>query len=413
MTQELSTLIEQDKQNVWHHLVQHRQYLNGEPPIYVKAKGCTLTDIHGREYLDAVSGGVWCVNVGYGRESIARTVYEQLLEMPYYALSAGNIPTIRLAGKINGLMPDRSRRIFFSNSGSEANEKAFKMARLYARLKTGKEKYKILYRHRDYHGTTLAALSATGQEERRMGFGPLVPGFEMVPESFCYRCPFDAAYPNCDLQCAHAVEKAILAAGPDSVTAFITEPITAGGGILVPVPEYFPTVQKICRKYDVLLIIDEVVCGFGRTGKWFGYQHFDVQPDMVTMAKGMASAYQPLSATAVSVEVFDQFLADPSDKFGYFRDISTYGGCAASCAASLENLRIIEEEKLLERVTDMGAYLLDKLRELEELPKVGQVRGRGLFAGVEFVNDKKTREPADESLVGRILALAAADGVLA
>ena len=412
MDTKLAALIEEDKQYLWHHLTQHKPYLAGEPPIYVKANGCTLTNIHGKEYLDAVSGGVWCVNVGYGRETMAKAVYDQMCEMPYYALSAGNVPAIKLAKKIVGMMPDRERRVYFSNSGSEANEKAFKLARLYGRVHLKKEKYKILYRHRDYHGTTLAALSATGQEERRMGFGPLVPGFEMVPESFCYRCPFGKSYPGCDLECATVVEKTILEQGPDSVAAFIVEPITAGGGILEPVKEYFPMVQQICRKYDVLLIMDEVVCGFGRTGKWFGHQHFDVQPDMVTMAKGMASSYLPLSATAVSNEIFSAFITDPADKFGYFRDISTYGGCAGGCAAGLENVRIIEEEKLLDRVRDMGDYLLGQLNELKSLPKVGDVRGRGLFAGVEFVEDKKTKAPVDETYVMKILGMAFNDGVL-
>jgi taurine-pyruvate aminotransferase len=412
MDKQYADLIEQDKAFMWHHLVQHKPYLAGEPPVYVKAKGCTLTNIHGKEYLDAVSGGVWCVNVGYGRESMAKAVYDQLCEMPYYALSAGNVPAIKLAKKIAEMLPERERKVFFSNSGSEANEKAFKMARLYGRVHLKKDKYKIIYRHRDYHGTTLAALSATGQEERRMGFGPLVPGFEMVPESFCYRCPFNKTYPGCDLECATVVEKTILEQGPDSVAAFIVEPITAGGGILEPVKEYFPKVQEICRKYDVLLIMDEVVCGFGRTGKWFGHQHFDVQPDIITMAKGMASSYLPLSATVAVNEVYNAFVTDPSDKFGYFRDISTYGGCAGSCAAGFENVRIIEEENLLQRVADMGDYLLDQLRTFEDMPKVGQVRGRGLFAGIEFVEDKKTKTPVDESFVGKVLAYAFNEGVL-
>ncbi len=404
--------IDTDKKFLWHHLVQHKAYLEGEPPIFVKGDGCTLTNIHGKEYLDAVSGGVWCVNVGYGRERIARAVYEQLQSMPYYALSAGNLPTIDLAQKVVELMPGAPRRAFFSNSGSEANEKAFKMSRLYARVKGHKNKTKILYRHRDYHGTTLAALSATGQEERRDGFGPLVPDFDMVPEAFCYRCPFGKTYPSCDLDCAKAVESKILEFGADRVAAFIVEPITAGGGIIEPVKEYFPMVQEICRKHDVLLIMDEVVCGFGRTGTWFGYQHFEVQPDIVTMAKGMASAYQAISATVTTNTIFDAFVTDPADKFGYFRDISTYGGCAGSSAAALENIRIIEEENLLDKVQKSGDYLFERLNELKDLPCVGDIRGKGLFAGIEFVKDKTTKEPVDESFVGAVLGHAFQNGIL-
>ena len=405
-------LIAEDKGYVWHHLAQHSAYLKGEPPIYVKADGCTVTNVHGKEFLDGASGGVWCVNIGYGHESMAKAVYKQLVEMPYYAQTAGNEPSIKLARVINEILQNGNHKIFYSSSGSEANEKAFKMARLYGRAHLKKEKYKILYRHRDYHGTTMAALSATGQEERRMGFGPMVPGFEMVPAPFCYRCPFDKSYPGCNIECATAVEKAILEAGPDSVAAFIVEPITAGGGVFEPVREYFPLVQQICRKYEVLLIMDEVVCGFGRTGKWFGYQHFDVQPDIITLAKGMASAYLPISATVARDELYQAFLADPSDKFHYFRDISTYGGCTAGCAAALENVRILKTENMVENSRVMGAYLLDSLRELESLPKVGQVRGRGLFAGVEFVEDKKTKQPVDDAFVGKLLAHAYQNGVL-
>lgn len=405
-------MIAKDKKYVWHHLVQHKPYLEGEPPIMVDGYGCTVVNIHGREFLDCVSGGVWCVNVGYGRQSIADAVHTQLSQMPYYAMSAGNIPAIELSEKIDSLMPEADRKVFYSNSGSEANEKAFKMARLYSRMESGSDKYKILYRHRDYHGTTLAALSATGQDERRMGFEPLVPGFEMVSECHCYRCPFGKTYPNCNIDCALALEEVILRNNPDSVAAFIVEPITAGGGILVPVPEYYPMVQKICEKNGVLLIMDEVVCGFGRTGTWFGYQHFDVNPDIVTMAKGMASAYQAVSATVVKNKIYDKFINDPGDKFKYFRDISTYGGCAGSSAAALENIRIIEEEALLSRVREMGSYLFDKLGELNGLDAVGDIRGQGLFAGIELVADKVTKEPAPEVSINQIAAYAMEQGVL-
>lgn len=399
------TYIDKDKKFVFHHLVQHHAYLKGEPPIWVSGKGLMLRNIHGEEFLDAVSGAVWCVNVGYGRDSIAEAVCEQLKRMPYYAMTAGNLPAIDLAEKLLEVMPGAKRKVYFSNSGSEANEKAFKLARLYGRMAFGTDKYKILYRHRDYHGTTLAALSATGQEERRMGFGPLVPGFVMAPEAHCYRCPFGETYGACDIRCARAVEDIILREGPETVCAFIVEPVTAGGGILEPPREYFPLVQEICRKHNVLLIMDEVVCGWGRTGEWFGYQHFGVQPDIVTMAKGMASAYQPISATVVKEDIYDAFLRDdPADAFHYFRDISTFGGCAGACAAALENMRIIKDENLLEAVRDLGAYLLGRLKELEALPHVGDARGKGLLAGVELVRDKASKEPVAESVMTRVVA---------
>lgn len=405
-------LIQKDRQNVWHHLTQHKVFETQEPTVIVEGKGCYIKDARGREFLDGLSGGVWCVNVGYGQDSIAEAVYEQLKKMPYYALSAGNPPAIQLAEKLVSLLPGTSKA-YISNSGSEANEKAFKMTRQYFRLKyPNKDKYKILYRYRDYHGTTIGALSATGQDERKMGFEPLVPGFYGVPAAYCYRCSFGKSYPGCNMECARALEDVIKQEGEDSVAAFIVEPITAGGGILVPQKEYFEVVQEICKKYEVLLIMDEVVCGFGRTGKWFGHQHFNVSPDIITMAKGMASSYMPISATVCKQHLYDQFLNDPADKFAYFRDISTYGGSAAAAAAALANIKLIEEQNMLERVVTMGEYLFERLRELEDLPMVGEIRGKGLFAGVELVKDKKTKAPVSEAYLGKVLGKVAAQGVL-
>ncbi|SHK67763.1 aminotransferase [Desulforamulus aeronauticus] len=405
-------LVEKDRQNLWHHLTQHKIFDSTEPTIIVEGKGCIIKDARGREFLDCVSGGVWCVNVGYGQESIAKAVYEQLKKMPYYALSAGNPPAIKLAEKLVSLLPGTAKS-YISNSGSEANEKAFKMSRQYFRLKyPNKDKYKIIYRHRDYHGTTFAALSATGQDERRMGFEPLVPGFVGIPAAYCYRCSFGKSYPGCNMECARALEDVILSEGPDTVAAFIVEPITAGGGILVPQAEYFQVIQEICQKYEVLLILDEVVCGFGRTGKWFGHQHFDVSPDMITMAKGMASSYMPISATVCKPHIFEQFINDPADTFAYFRDISTYGGSAGSCTAALENIKIIEEQNLVERVKEMGNYLLESLKELAGFPVVGEIRGKGLFAGIELVEDRSTKVPVSEAYMGKLLSIIASQGVL-
>ncbi|WP_028308998.1 aspartate aminotransferase family protein [Desulfitibacter alkalitolerans] len=405
-------LEQQDIEHLWHHLTQHSVFKDQAPPIMVEGKGCMLKDHTGREYLDAVSGGVWCVNVGYGRDSIAEAVYEQLKQMPYYALALGNIPTIKLAKKLTDLLP-RLQKVFLSNSGSEANEKAFKMSRQYFRLKyNDKDKYKIIYRNRDYHGTTIAALSATGQDERRAMYGPLVPGFVEIPHALCYRCHFGKTYPGCSLECAYALEETIKKEGPDTVAAYIVEPITAGGGIIVPVDEYFKIVQDICKKYEVLLIMDEVVNGFARTGTWFGHEHFEVDPDIVTMAKGMASSYLPISATMTKQEIFDQFVNEPTDKLAYFRDISTYGGCAGCAVAALENIKIIEGENLCERAREMGEYFIGALKELESFPMVGDIRGKGLFAGIELVEDKITKVPVSEAYLNKIVAGAKAEGVL-
>lgn len=409
---EAQELTMQDKKHLWHHLTQHRLFEAVEPMIVVEGKGLILKDHQGNEYLDAVSGGVWCVNVGYGRESIAKAVYDQLVVMPYYAMTFGNPPAIALAAKLSSLMPG-FQKSFFSNSGSEANEKAFKMARQYMRLKyPNKDRHKIIYRNRDYHGTTFAAVSASGQLERKAMYEPLLPGFIEIPHALCYRCHFGKTYPNCDIDCAKALEDTIKLEGEDTVGAVILEPVTAGGGIIVPVDEYFSVIAEICRKYEVLLIMDEVVNGFGRTGKWFGYQHFDITPDIITLAKGMASSYMAISATVTTSDVFNQFLGEPGDKLGYFRDISTYGGCAGGPAAALENIRIIEAENLCENSRVMGEYMLERLKELEGFEKVGEVRGKGLFAGIELVEDKKTKIPVSEAYIGKIVADAKSQGVL-
>lgn len=411
----VDAMVDGDKDHLWHHIKPHKCFESQEQMIIVGGKGLTLTDIRGREYLDATSGGVWCVNVGYGRESIADAVAAQLKQMAYYAGSYGTIPSIKLSGKLLELLPDMGK-VYFSNSGSEANEKSYKLIRQSSTIdKSRKGKYKILYRDRDYHGTTIAVLASSGQAERSKDFGPFPEGFVQIPHCLCYRCPFGKTYPSCDIQCARAVEEIVLKEDPDTVGGLIVEPITAGGGIIVPVPEYFPIIQEICKKYGIFLVIDEVVAGFGRTGTFFGFQHFDVDPDMVTMAKGMASAYEPLSATVVKQHIYDLFLNDPADpetRMHFFRDISTYGGCAGAMAASLENIRIMEAENLTENSRVMGDYLLDRLRELLDHPNVGDVRGKGLFCGVELVMDKQSKEPPAEAKVGAVLEAAKAEGVL-
>lgn len=405
-------IINEDRKNVWHHLVQHQPFEDSDPLIVVEGKGMRVRDAKGREYLDASSGGVWTVNVGYGRESIAKAVHDQLLTMCYFANTAGNVPGAQFAAKLIEKMPGMGR-VYYSNSGSEANEKAYKMVRQIAAIKSDGAKHKIIYRDRDYHGTTLGALSSTGQFERKNHYGPFVPGFVELANCCCYRCPFGKAYGSCGIECAHALEDTILREGPDTVGAVVLEPITAGGGVIPPVPEYFPIISEICSKYDVLLHLDEVVCGLGRTGKWFGYHHYDVTPDIVTMAKGVASGYAAISCTVTTESVFEKFKAEPSDRMNYFRDISTFGGCTGGPAAALENIRIIEQEGLLLNVQEMGVYLMERLHELKDKYQViGDVRGKGLFVGLELVKDRQTKEPVDESVPIRVAANCLSQGVL-
>jgi len=404
-------VIEADRAHVWHHLIQHKPYETIDPRIIVEGKGLRVWDIKGKEHVDAVSGAVWTVNVGYGRESIANAVRDQLVRMCYFAGAAGSIPGANFAQRLIEKMPGLSR-VYYANSGSEANEKAFKMVRQISHKHHGGKKSKILYRDRDYHGTTIACLSAGGQQERNAQYGPFTPGFVQVPHCLEYRASEDMAGDSYGVKAAEAIEAVILREGADTIGALCLEPITAGGGIITPPRGYWEKVQEICRKYEILLHIDEVVCGLGRTGTWFGYQQYGVQPDIVTMAKGVASGYAAISCCVTTEAVFDMF-KDDTDKMGYFRDISTFGGCTAGPVAALENMRIIEDEDLCGNSVRMGAYLKDKLHALmDKHACVGDVRGKGLFAGAELVADRATREPLDEKLVMAVVADCMAQGVI-
>lgn len=407
-----SAIIDSDKQHVWHHLGQHKVYEKIDPMVIVRGEGLRVWDIKGKEYLDAVSGAVWTVNVGYGRTEIADAVRDQLVQMNYFAQTAGNISGAQFAKKLIDKMPGMSR-VYYSNSGSEANEKAFKMVRQIAHKKYGGKKTKILYRDRDYHGTTIATLSASGQFERKNQYGPFVPDFVEVPHCCEYRAQIEASGEEYGVWAANEIEKVILAEGPETVGALCLEPVTAGGGVIEAPAGYWARVQEICHQYDVLLHIDEVVCGLGRTGEWFGYQHYNIQPDIVTMAKGVASGYAAISCTVTTEAVFEVFKEDDDPRMGYFRDISTFGGCTAGPAAALVNMQIIEDEKLLENTQVQGTYLFNKLSELMVKHSViGDVRGKGLLLGLELVKDRATKEPVDESVVMAIAGYCMANGLI-
>jgi taurine-pyruvate aminotransferase len=407
---DISAVVEADRAHVWHHLSQHKPYETIDPRVIIEGKGMRVWDAKGKEHLDAVSGGVWTVNVGYGRESIANAVRDQLIKLNYFAGAAGSVPGARFAQRLIEKMPGLSR-VYYSNSGSEANEKVYKMVRQIAHKHHGGRKWKILYRERDYHGTTIGTLATSGQAQRAAQYGPYPDGFVMVPHCLEYRKQWEVD--NYGQRAADAIEEVILREGPDTVGCLVLEPVTAGGGVIVPPAGYWERVQEICRKYDILLHIDEVVCGVGRTGTWFGYQHYGIKPDFVTMAKGVASGYAAISCTVTTEAVFALFKDDPSDTMSYFRDISTFGGCTAGPAAALENMRIIEDEDLLENTVAMGERCLNNLRALMDKHKViGDVRGKGLFLGAELVADRGTKEALDEKKVQAVVADCMTQGVI-
>jgi adenosylmethionine-8-amino-7-oxononanoate aminotransferase len=313
---------------------------------------------------------------------------------------------------VNGLLGG-DNHVYFVTSGSEANEAAFKIARQYMKHEhPGQYRYKTISRYLGYHGTTLATLAAGGMGDRKQQFEPLGGNdFVHVAPPYCYRCPFGLTYPSCELACAKNIETTIQGEGPDTVSTLLVEPVMSGVGVAVPPDEYLPEVAAIAKKYGCLLHVDEVINGFGRTGKMFGHQHYGVQPDIVTVAKGLVSAYLPIAATVVRNRVFQSFVGAPSENRQVFQ-ISTYGGHPVAAAVAHRNIDILLEERLPERAAEHGAYLLDGLRTLMHHPWVGDVRGKGLLAGVELVKDRRTKEAVPADCIKGVVDFARRHGVI-
>jgi putrescine---pyruvate transaminase len=379
----------------------------GSTMIISEAHGLILRDVHGKEYIDALSGAI-CVNLGYGCEELPEVAMAQMAQLSYLMnwSNFANTAAIEYAGKLAEFTPDGLDRFFFANSGSEANESAYKIARYYW-MNQGKEhKTKIISRQHSYHGLNLASMSATGMERFHERFGPLIPGFIRIPTAYCYRCPFDKEYPDCKLECAEALAEAIDREGEDTIAAFVAEPIHGTSGTIIPPPEYWPRVTQICKERNVLLILDEVMTGFGRTGKNFACEHWNFIPDMMLMSKGIINAALPLSAVAITEKVF-QGMSGPNA----FYHLYTCGGHPVCCAVAMKSLEILLRKKLVENSATVGEYMLERLKELGEYPHVGEVRGLGLFAAFEIVEDKKTRAP-DSSMAKKLVAAAKDQGLI-
>lgn len=389
-----------DLECLWHPMLQHRG-MDATPPRQIASgSGVFLIDVDGRRLLDGVSG-LWCVNVGYGREELADVAREQMARLPYLPLTFTHAPAAELAGKLIEML-GYAGKVYFTNSGSEANEAAFKIARQYHGQTGSPGRYKIIARYRGYHGNTLGALSATGQAERKLGYEPLVPGFLHIEAPDSYRNTHD---------CAAQLDQMIEREGADTVAAFIMEPIVAGGGVLIPPDDYLPRVREICDRHGVLLILDEVVTGLGRTGGSFAHKRAGVEPDLLTLGKGIASGYQPLAATVAKQHVFEAFAGAP-EELRHFRHINTYGGHPVATAVALKNIEILEREGLFERATKTGDELLARLRCLEDHPNVGEVRGRGLLLGIELVESKESRAPLSAADTGAVVARCVSEGVI-
>jgi adenosylmethionine-8-amino-7-oxononanoate aminotransferase len=352
--------------------------------LAVGGMGPWVLDADGRTWFDSLSG-MWLTNVGHGRREIAEAVYAQMCQLSYAPDGTVSPAAIRLADRIAGLAPDPGSRVFFSSGGSEAVETALKLARKYHRNQGEPGRFKVISRRGSYHGCTLACLSlGGGGSNTGADYGPLLPGAVRVQGPDQYRPAFS------DLECAREIERAILNEGPGTVAAVIGEPISAAAGVHVPDPEYWPAVREICDRYGVLLILDEVITGFGRTGTMFASEHWGVEPDITTVAKGLTSGYAPMGATIASRRVADAF----SGERPAFNHRFTFGGNPAACAAGLATLDVIERERLVDNSRRMGEYLFERAHELHRHSIVGQVRGGlGLMCAVELVRDRATREP--------------------
>jgi adenosylmethionine-8-amino-7-oxononanoate aminotransferase len=383
-------------EHIWFHATPN-QALKGPGGLIVfeSGSGCYLTDISGRTYLDGLSGGAFVTNIGHGRMEVAQAMAEQAARLAYvvpYNFVAP--PTAALAQKLAELAPGDLNRVFFTSGGSEAVETALKIAKQYHFLNGDKKRTKIISRHGSYHGSTYLAMSISGASHdfnSRM-FEPLAPGCVQVPWHNCYRCEFGLTRPTCNTLCARTIEQQILHEGPDTIAAVIAEPVPSAATIHVAPPEYLPMLRQICDKYGILLIIDEVINGFGRTGKMFACEHWGVVPDIMTVAKGLTSGYVPMGAAITGAKITEKFSAAQGRESGV-NHVLSFGGHAAAAAAALKNIEIMEREKLVENSARMGAYLLEGLSALKSHPLVGDVRGLGLLAAVELVRSKDTREP--------------------
>jgi 4-aminobutyrate--pyruvate transaminase len=394
------------------HLRRHQEQ---GPLVITRGQGIYVYDEAGTEYIEAMAG-LWCTALGFGEERLVEAAARQMRRLPYYHLFGhkAHDTSITLAERLIRLAPASMSKAFFNNSGSEANDTAVKLVWYYNNARGRHRKKKIISRLRGYHGVTVAAASLTGLVTAHRDFDLPLPTVRHAdcPHHYRYAHPGESEE-DYATRLAESLENQILREDPDTVAAFIAEPIMGAGGVIVPPRTYFDKIQPVLRKHDVLLIADEVICGFGRTGKMFGSETFGIRPDIMTMAKALSSGYLPISATLISEELY-QALVTQSDKLGLFAHGYTYSGHPASCAVAIEALDIYAERDLVGHVGRLGPRLQTGLRRFAEHPLVGEVRGVGLIAGVELVKDKTTRAPFDPvGSVGAVFqARAQANGLI-
>lgn len=361
----------------------------GGARVIVRADGCHLFDIDGEKILDGMAG-LWCTNIGYGHKELADVASEQMQELPYYNtfFKTTTPPAALLAAKVASLLPDNMNHVFFSGSGSEANDTNLRMARTFWQLEGKPNKKVIISRENAYHGSTVAGASLGGMSGMHKQAGLEISGIEHVAQPYWFKEGGDLSLEEFGLQAAKSVEDKIIELGADNVAAFIGEPMQGAGGVIIAPDNYWGEINRICEKYDILLICDEVICGFGRTGNWFGHQTLGIKPDLVTMAKGLSSGYMPISAVGVCDRIHKTFYESGEDfNHGY-----TYSGHPVAAAVALRNIEIIEREDMIGNIQrETGPYWAKRFAELADHPIVGEVRTMGLLAAIEISNDKATR----------------------
>jgi adenosylmethionine-8-amino-7-oxononanoate aminotransferase len=379
-----SELQEMAKRHLWMHFTRMGSFEDADVPIISRAEGCYVWDEQGRRYFDGLSS-LFCVNIGHGRREVAQAGADQAAELDFFTnWSYAHPPAIELSTRLASLAPGDINRVFFTSGGSEAVESAIKLSRKYHKLTGNPRKTKIVAREIAYHGTSLGALSATGITALREDFEPLTPGGVHVPNTNTYRLKPGMT----EDALAESIAERIEFEGPDTVAAVILEPVQNAGGCFVPPEGYFQRVREICDEYNVLFISDEVICAFGRLGEWFGAQRFDYQPDMITTAKGITSAYAPMGALLASDRVFEPFAHGTAS----FTHGFTFAGHPMACAVAMANLDVFEREEVLENVRTNEPVLRGMLEGLRDIPIVGDVRGAGYFHAIELVKHPKTKE---------------------
>ena len=381
-----------------HPFTDFKELINTGTRVIISGKGNYVIDSENNKILDMMAG-LWCVNIGYGRKELAEIAYEQMQLLPYYNsfFNTATTPSIELSRILADITPEGIEQFFYGSSGSESNDTVVRLVRRYWDILGKKNKKTFISRTFAYHGSTMASASLGGMQAMHdQGDLPL-PGFVHAMPPYQYKFGKNISEDEFCKLAVNDIEKKIIEIGSDNVAAFIGEPIQGAGGVIVPPQNYWNLIQDLCKKYDILLCIDEVICGFGRTGEWFGSQHYNIKPDVITFAKGITSGYLPLSGIGIGKKISDVMI----NQGGEFYHGYTYSGHPVACAVAVENIRIIKEEGMIENVKkNIAPYLQKRMREFENHPLVGEVRGEGLLVGVELVKNKEKKELFDP--VGKV-----------